>query len=495
MIEKLDNITDIELYKDVLENTAEEVFVFDDIGQIIYANEAARRETQYTDLTNVSIHEIYPYTLRADRKGIFWDENETKNGMHTFAYRENRTCYPVKIYCRHARMNDENVIVAYAVNDAERYEAVREHNEAMEDVKAATKMKDEFTANITHELRTPINGIKGMTEGLADTQLTPEQRETVNIILHCCDNMTHIINDILDFSKIEAGKLTLENREFSMTKFINDNLSMHITKVNEKGLKLVVNVMGTIPELVVGDELRLGQVLNNLFSNAIKFTSSGQICLEVSAQSTGPEETEFFFMVIDSGIGIDEEEQKKLFQSFSQVDGSITRRYGGTGLGLAITKQLVELMGGTINVKSEKGKGSTFFFNVKLKNGSVANMNAQFPEGSFVFTKNIPMAARLSASEEQEYSEAGEEFLEEQTAESELYEVRDDLEKLAISIELGGWEKAENFASTVKNLLSNSEEHREVSRKAFALLLNVRKEKYEASMELIEEIKEMLNEF
>lgn len=482
-------------FAEVIRKSRESVFIFNRNGQILYANDAAYAETHYLDFSGIDITAVYPMALHHGRNGVTWSEADV---MQTFAYCENKTCYPVKLTCIPIEASEGEKVVAFAVNDSERYNAVRSHRKAMEEVDAANKMKNEFTANITHELRTPINGIKGMAEGLMNTELAPQQEETVGIILRCCDNMTKIINDILDFSKIEAGKIEIVNAEFSLNKFLNEQLAFHIGKINEKGLKLIVNVSGNVPDYVIGDELRLGQVLNNLFSNAIKFTSQGHIAIELTANRLPDGMIELFFLVMDTGIGISDEEKDKLFKSFSQVDGSITRRFGGTGLGLAITKQLVNLMGGNISVDSEKGKGSTFSFTVKVAEGQKSKSNISFPVGSFEFSKNVPIARKeeitvgdydlhgaslpdIAFDEDEDmpiFTEAVED-------ENET-RIRENLEKLLICIELGSWEKAENFATLTRNQVG---EHKpELKSKAFALLLNVRKEKYDLAMELLKEL-------
>ena len=482
---------------EVLKKTRESIFLFDRNGRIVYANDIAYSETEYQDFSEVNITEIFPMAIHRGHNGVTWQSGDY---MQTFAYRQNKTCYPVKLTCCFVDATEGENIVAFAINDSERYNAVRNHRKAMEDVEAANKMKNEFTANITHELRTPINGIKGMAEGLMNTEMTPQQEETVGIILHCCSNMTQIINDILDFSKIEAGKIEIVNAEFSLKKFMNDQLAFHSVKINEKGLKLMVNISRNVPDYVIGDELRLGQVLNNLFSNAIKFTAQGQIAIELTANKLGDGETELFFMVMDSGIGISDEEKDKLFKSFSQVDGSITRRYGGTGLGLAITKQLVTLMGGTISMDSEKGKGSTFSFTVKVhESDKKASDPVAFPEGSFEFSKSLPVASKenisvgdydlsgsapaLTAEDMQDVPQYAGDGMDEEDGMSML---RGNLEKLMICIELGSWEKAENFATTIRNYISQNDPERK--NKAFSLLLNVRKEKYDLAMALIKEL-------
>lgn len=489
----------------VLDDAREAVFIFDEEGFVVYANKTAYAETKYRDLSRVNITDIYP--MAADRNSTA-DDWVRLQEFETFAYRENRSCYPVKLSCD--RIEETPYVAAYAVNDSERAAAVENHNKAMEEVEAATRMKNEFTANITHELRTPINGIKGMAEGLEATQLSPEQEEAVGVILRCCDNMSKIINDLLDFSKIAAGKLELENREFSLDKLLKDTLAIHVNKINEKGLKLIVNVSGPVPERIIGDELRLGQILNNLLSNATKFTSSGHIGVELSAnRSYGRGEVELFFMIIDTGIGISDSEKDKLFKSFSQVDGSITRRFGGTGLGLAITKQLVEMMGGKISVDSQKGVGSTFSFTVKVKEAGNLGARLDFPEGSFEYSNAVAAKAMQDSGPVriEDYSsftgggngsftspenreETGEE--DEILSDEALNEkIREELEKTRICMELGAWEKAEGFAENIRDMVTKI--NPELKSKAFSLLLNVRKEKRDVAAGLADELMKIYN--
>jgi signal transduction histidine kinase len=233
-------------------------------------------------------------------------------------------------------------------------------------LKIAEQIKNEFLATITHELRTPLNGIIGLIYTLLETSLKPNQLDTVNLLHSICLKMETIINNSIDYSKLANNNIILEQREFDFQCFMDKVVSMNSESIEEKGLKLIVNVAEDIPKRVVGDEFRLTQILNNIISNAIKFTSVGQIAIEVAKIAQDSTHVELFFMVIDTGIGIAPEEMDRLFQSFTQVDGSFTRRYGGTGVGLSISKLLIEAMNGTITVESEKDQGSIFSFNIYL---------------------------------------------------------------------------------------------------------------------------------
>jgi PAS domain S-box-containing protein len=454
------------------EHMEEMAFFFDRKGTILFANAKARQLTGYgEELTAEKLDTIFPGIL--DRLS---EELETRS-----AYRRNRTCFPVRVKILPYPTEDAFLCIAYDVTEIQLLE--NQNEQVKREAKAAQKTKTEFVANITHELRTPVNGILGNTRELAEKETDEENRRILALIERGCADMNAIINNILDFSKLEAGKFTLEPRRFRFRDMIDYVKANHKNKITEKGLDFIVAVAPDIPEELIGDELRLIQILHNLLSNACKFTSVGRITLNVVRTAQVNNRIELFFLVSDTGIGIDKEGQDKLFKSFSQVDASTSRRFGGTGLGLNIAKQLVELMNGEIQVESQPGQGSMFTFHVWL----------DIPEESLIQEQVQP--PRMTTEDMQNavsrmYSEGNASDVWKYGTAENLEELRKKSSKLMLCVEMENWEKAEGFADVLRRLTDSAP--REIKNAVLRLKMAVQKADYESIETAFEKLKAVL---
>ncbi|HEU5408337.1 MAG TPA: response regulator [Nitrospira sp.] len=375
-----------------MDQAVEAIYWVDPQAKILYANEAASLMVGYSreELLNMTVHDLNP-DFPASMWPGFWEETRRNKTMslETNHRAKDGRLIPIDIrvsflayegqefHCAFVRdITDRKLsegALAQAAQDLERKN--RDLAEARDKALEAAKIKAEFLATMSHEIRTPMNGVIGMTGLLLDTPLNPEQREYAETVRLSSEHLLDLINEILDFSKIEAGKLDLEELNFDLHATMEETVGLLGERAYAKDLELTYLVQAGVPTALRGDPGRLRQILVNLIGNAIKFTEQGEVVVTVSleddpsgttAASASSSYRTLRFEVSDTGVGITPEQQAKLFQPFTQADGSSTRKYGGTGLGLAICKQLVEMMGGKIGVDSKVGEGSVFWLTVRF---------------------------------------------------------------------------------------------------------------------------------
>lgn len=443
----------------ILQHSLELVLIIREDGIIRFANQTALEILQWEQLVGRSVTEVFPGNFHMEEDMFILDCKSGMEEQGMNAYRENKTCFPVTV--RLLSKEGEYFLMGY--NASQRMMQEKQVAQMQEELEVANKIKSEFVANVTHELRTPVNGISGNAKELQDLEVDTRKLKLLDLIQQGCKNMNALINNILDFSKLDAGKFVLEKQEFEFAHLIAFVKGNHKNKLTEKGLDFSINISPEVPKRIIGDELRIGQILNNLLSNASKFTSVGKVTLDVIKTAQFADRVELFFMVMDTGIGISKADQDKLFGSFSQVDASISRKYGGTGLGLNISKQLVELMEGGIQVDSTEGKGSTFTFHIWVEVP---------PEEAEHMTENVDadqVLKKLKSLSEQENSEEVWQY----GTDENLQELHKKMSKLILCIEMENWEKAEMFMETVRQL--TEEAPREVKTAVLRLKMSVQK--------------------
>ncbi len=463
------------LFTYVLEHMLDMVICFNRSGIITYGNDSAINKLEYNyGLDGSAIWEIFPANFSESVNGFETELEFNEEIVEIMAYRQNKTCFPVEVSL--SKLEDGYVCMVHDVTRKTFLE--KKIKQVEQDAEDALKVKSEFVANVTHELRTPVNGLLGNTRELLSRTQDTECRKILNLMERSCGDMNSIINNILDFSKLEAGKFTIEKREFDFRKMIDYVKSNHNYKITEKGLKFFVTISPEVPDMVIGDELRIVQILNNLLSNAVKFTSVGKISLEIIKTAQIGSKAEIFFLVSDTGIGIDKDDLDKLFKSFSQVDASVSRQYGGTGLGLNISKQLVELMDGAIDVQSEKNKGTMFTFSVWID----LPESEQNREGEI--TDISSFLSEVNKREQQE------ELLKEFGSQDNQEELGKNISKLVLCVEMDNWEKAETFMAAIRQLTDTAPQ--EVKSAVLRLKMAVQKADYDKTMTAYETLKSLL---
>ncbi len=494
------------LFQFSIDNVLEIILIFDDNGTIVYSNKTARQQLEYKEnLCGMKIMEIFPSEFSLEKGNLVFHTDADGSVRSMMAYRGNRTCFPadIKLFTYEAPYwsaldtdRHRKLYICTGYDASNRQFLEKQASNADREAEDALRVKNEFVANVTHELRTPVNGILGNTQELISKEEDADKLRLLRLVERGCKDMHSLINNILDFSKLEAGKFVLEPRQFHFRNMIDYVKGNHSNRIIEKGLDFSITVSPDIPEFVIGDELRVVQVLNNLISNAYKFTSVGGIHVEILKTAQAGNKAELFFLVMDTGIGIAKADQDKLFKSFSQVDASISRKYGGTGLGLNICKQLVELMGGNIHVESNAGKGSVFSFHIWVEmpvdcqaDGQECTEEMHTGTNTMQYTPSggdeQAILSKLRSLNEDHASDKIWKYGEPENKE----EIEKKMSKLILSVEMENWEKAEMFAETVKQLVE--EAPREVKSAALRMKMAVQKGDYEkasAAFELLQDL-------
>ncbi len=373
-----------EKYRAIYENSVEGIFQTTRDGHFLSANPSLARMYGYASqeevvaaLTDIE-HQLYVDPNRRNEFSRLMRERGEVSGFESQVYRKDKSVIWISESARTVKDAAGNILYYEGIVEdiTARKQAELERERAREAALESARTKAQFLANMSHEIRTPMNAITGMTGLLADTRLTKEQREYVETIRNSTESLLSVIDDILDFSKIEAGKLSLEIINFDLREAVESSVDMLAERAHKKHIELACWIEPDVPAHLRGDPIRFRQVLTNLVSNAVKFTEKGEVLVRVIKLEEDSQRVRTRFEVKDTGIGIPPEAMSRIFQEFTQADGSTTRKYGGTGLGLTISKQIVSLMHGEIGVDTTPDKGSTFWFNVPFEKQPQAGQKA-----------------------------------------------------------------------------------------------------------------------
>lgn len=395
-------LVDFELrFHALFEQTHDAVFLLDFEGNHLEVNQRACEMFGYTkeEMLELSYKDVSMEVDNSrDKLGILMREG-TLPIYETLFRKKDGSSLPVEVNAVLVRSVDgKPLFIQSALRDiSDRKNAENEIIKAKTEAQIANKIKGNFLANMSHEFRTPLNGVIGMLGLMQKTNLDQKQKDYLDKALEFSRLLLHTLNDILDFSKIEAGKLTLEKTRFELHKVIEDVNAIVSPLLFDKGLSLTVTIPKNVPECLVGDGLRIRQILINLMSNAVKFTDKGKVGIKVEmGEAIDPRRSWFIFEVMDTGIGMNPLQMEHIFSPFVQADSSVTRQYGGTGLGLAIVKDLVRLMGGTVSLESKPGSGSLFKVMIPLEfiEGDALDLFA-LDTNKIVKEKKVPLKAPL----------------------------------------------------------------------------------------------------
>ena len=377
--------------KAIFESSLDCMIISDQDGNVVEFNRAAEQtfKCSRTDVLGTPLDGFFATSDRARKNLDHYSETREEGSMigrrqETPLRRKDGSIFMAEVAMQPIQLGDSLQFATVLHDITRRKQWEEDLQQARNAAEAANRAKSDFLANMSHEIRTPMNAVIGMTELVIGSKLDAEQRELLEVVHDSANSLLELINDILDFSKIEAGKLDLDPNPFSVRDRIGDAMKSLAMRAHQKDLELACHIAPDVPDALLGDAGRLRQVLVNLLGNAIKFTESGEVVLEVDLASDDSALPVLEFSVRDTGIGISPQQQRSIFNAFEQADTSTTRRFGGTGLGLAISSRIVQLMDGNISVESEPGRGSTFRFSVTLQHADPTLLPLPSEHGSLI---------------------------------------------------------------------------------------------------------------
>ena len=465
-------------YKETIHRIEDIVLWYNSKGVLINWNSAAVQNLGYEgrELGKLSIHSFFASELPFLKE----EAPYFKEWSDIPVYRKNRTCFVSSI--KVLTIRDTQVYGICIIESIQQIKDLQTQVAALaKELEQANEVKNLFLANVTHELRTPLNGMMGILSMMDNTVFSEQTKEDYELLKACCQNMEKIVNQILDYTKMMAGKLESYKETFVVQEWLAPIIRINQSLAQHKGLSFEISLEQTLPQVLYGDKEWIGQVLNNLLGNAIKFTEQGSVRLEIVKKAETVSQLTVLFVVSDTGIGIKEEQIKYLFQSFSQAEASITRKFGGTGLGLAISKGFVEAMGGTLEVESKYLKGSRFYFELVLdKVDSVQSFEKLNNQYHITETQG----KNNNKGQQVEFTLSGGSRVNEQ----ELYYL---ISQILLCIEFGSWERAQVYSHQIKTLLQG--QNSELGKWAFRLELASRRKDSEKAKELLEGLKVALD--
>lgn len=464
-------------YKETIHRMEDIVLWFNDKGILINWNLSALQYLGYEgkELSRLTIHALFPPEppFNLEKSAPYYQDLKDIP-----VYCKNNTCFMGNVGMLLVR--EKQVYGICIIKNVQQMRDLQKRIDGLsQELEHANEVKNLFLANMTHELRTPLNGMMGLLAMMDTTGLSEQAKEDMKLLKDSCQSMEKIVNQVLDYTKMMAGKLEATKEVFMIQEWMAPIVRINQSLAESKGLQFEIHLDPQIPLCLWGDKDWIGQVLNNLLHNSVKFTEQGSVRLEMINQAETKSTVTVLFVVSDTGIGINEKQMKHLFQSFSQADSSITRKYGGTGLGLAISKGIVEIMGGTLEVESTYLKGSRFYFELVLEKCD-----------SVKTRKPLDKQYEDAGGQNETYIEGHASFLLTEGNREREHELVDLLSQISLCLELGSWERAQVYGHQIKNLLKVR--NPELSKHAFRLELATRRKDFVGAKKLFEDLKDAL---